>query len=40
MSGLYDKEPVATLELNRNEIKEGIHIKKIKEYVDKIKNNL
>ena len=39
MSVLCDKEPVATLELNKDEIKEGIHIKKIKEYVDKIKNN-
>jgi len=39
MSGLCDKEPVATLELNRDEIKEGIHIKKIKEYVDQIKIN-
>ena len=39
MSVMCDKEPVATLELNKNEIKESTHIKKIKEYVDKIKNN-
>jgi len=38
MAKLCGKEPDATLELNRKEIKEGIHIEKIKEYVDKIKN--
>ena len=38
MSVLCDKKPLATLELNAKEIKEGLHIAKIKEYADKINN--
>jgi len=38
MSTLCDKKPLATLELNAKEIKEGLHIAKIKEYADKINN--